>query len=122
MPVVLGHEGGGTVHFIPKNYNGQELKVGDSVLCGLTQCKKCEQCDLQRTCQTITSDHLYVANRERSDELEKPGSGTFQAEALVKVDPSLPMEYLAPMVCGIQTGFGEHEQRASSLVSTDAYF
>ena len=123
MPVVLGHEGGGTVHFIPKNYNGQELKVGDSVLCGLTQCKKCEQCDLQRICQSMIPDHFYVANRERSDELEKPGSGkkvrtgffnqsslaqysVVQAEALVKVDSSLPMEYLAPLVCGIQTGFG----------------
>jgi aryl-alcohol dehydrogenase len=43
FPNVLGHEGGGVIEALPKDYSGP-FAVGDTVLLSFTYCKSCGHC------------------------------------------------------------------------------
>lgn len=43
FPNILGHEGGGKIEVLPKNYSGP-LKVGDTVVLSFNMCKNCAHC------------------------------------------------------------------------------
>ncbi len=126
---MLGHEGAGDVYHLPKGYKG-DLKVGDTVLCSFQPCTQCAQCDLSRVCETFIPSEMGLFPEGRRELLDAPDSGkkvrsgyfsqsslaqygVCKAGGLVKVDKDVPLEYVAPFVCGIQTG--EQQGRTSAI-------
>lgn len=119
MPAVLGHEGAGVVELAGKKVTG--LKRGDHVVMSYQSCGKCRQC---RSGHPTGCEHFWEANfgfnrLDGSNALENSGvRGHFFGQSslathslaternLVKVPRNLPLEILAPLGCGVQTGAG----------------
>ncbi len=114
-PVVLGHEGAGTVTWIGSEVS--RVAVGDRVIASLSPvCGTCWHCRRNEThlC-TGVGRGVFVPRIERHDGTQVgalAGLGTF-AEAmtsnqwsLVPVHTDLPVEQLALLGCGVTTGLG----------------
>lgn len=119
MPVVLGHEGAGVVVETGKNVKG--VIPGDHVLLSYQYCGSCPQC---RGGQPWACRYLYELNfgfrrLDGSNALESSGvRGHFFGQSswathslateqnIVKISPDLPLDILAPLGCGMQTGAG----------------
>jgi len=117
--VVLGHEGAGVVEKAGKKV--KSLKRGDHVVLSYQSCGQCWQC---RGGHPAHCQHFYEANfgfqrLDGSNALQRSGvRGHFFGQSsfathclaternLVKVSKELPLEVLAPMGCGLQTGAG----------------
>lgn len=118
-PVVLGHEGAGVVEQVGKRV--KRVTRGDHVVLSYQSCGKCRQC---RTGHPTDCDRFYEANfgfarLDGSNALQRSGvrghffgQSSFATHALgternlVKVPEDLPLEILAPLGCGLQTGAG----------------
>lgn len=118
-PVVLGHEGAGVVEEVGRSVKA--VKRGDHVVLSYQSCGHCRQC---RRGQPAHCKYLYEANfgfqrLDGSNALLRSGvRGHFFGQSsfatlclaternLVKVSKNLPLELLAPLGCGIQTGAG----------------
>ena len=119
QPVVLGHEGAGVVEKVGRKI--KSVKPGDHVVLSYQSCGRCRPC---RKGRSMDCSRLYEANfgfqrLDGSNALQKSGvAGHFFGQSsfathslaternLVKVSRVLPLEVLAPLGCGMQTGAG----------------
>jgi aryl-alcohol dehydrogenase len=118
-PVVLGHEGAGVVEQAGEKVKG--VKPGDHVVLSYQSCGRCGPCRSEHPTQC---ERFYEANfgfqrLDGSNALQRSGvRGHFFGQSsfathslaternLVKVSKALPLELLAPLGCGLQTGAG----------------
>jgi aryl-alcohol dehydrogenase len=118
-PVVLGHEGAGVVEQVGKRVNN--VTRGDHVVLSYQSCGHCRQC---RSGHPTDCERFYEANfgferLDGSNAMQRSGvrghffgQSSFATHALatkrnlVKVSKNLPLEMLAPLGCGLQTGAG----------------
>lgn len=122
LPAVLGHEGAGVVEAVGDAVTA--VAVGDHVVMAAAYCGKCDRC---RAGQMAYCENLFAADfgGRRAD-----GSAAFSdaegtaisshffgqssfatyanvvEESLIKIDPDVPLELVAPLGCGLQTGAG----------------
>ncbi|MCE7002040.1 NAD(P)-dependent alcohol dehydrogenase [Kibdelosporangium philippinense] len=124
LPGVLGHEGAGVVEAVGDGVT--KVAPGDQVLISFTSCGKCVRCLTGRpsTCVLWPSLNLLGGMRpDGSAPLHRCrggaplhghffGQSSFASHALtnernvVKVAAAAPLELLAPLGCGVQTGAG----------------
>ncbi|WP_067810217.1 NAD(P)-dependent alcohol dehydrogenase [Nocardia beijingensis] len=123
LPGVLGHEGAGLVEAVGDAVT--RVRPGDAVALSFNSCGRCRNCRTGHPAYCVTWLPLNILN----DGLRTDGTGTmrrgervvggrffgqssFGAKAVVdersvvKVDNDLPLELIAPLGCGIQTGAG----------------
>jgi Zn-dependent alcohol dehydrogenase len=121
LPLVLGHEGAGIVEKVGAGVT--RARPGDHVLLSFASCGFCHSC---RTAHPAYCEHFNPMNfgGARSDgttTLSGPngavnslffGQSAFATHAivpqsnLIRIDPDLPLDVLAPLGCGVQTGAG----------------
>ncbi|RNM17070.1 NAD(P)-dependent alcohol dehydrogenase [Nocardioides pocheonensis] len=122
LPGVLGHEGAGVVEEVGAGVT--RVKPGDQVLLSFTSCGACRNCrdGHPAYCATWLPDNLIGGRRaDGSATITRDGEplgGHFFGQSsfarmavvdersLVKVSPDAPLELLAPLGCGVQTGAG----------------
>ncbi|HET9656976.1 MAG TPA: NAD(P)-dependent alcohol dehydrogenase [Kineosporiaceae bacterium] len=122
LPGVLGHEGAGVV--VETGAAVTKVKPGDKVLLSFTSCGTCPACrgGHPAYCDTwVPRNLIFGARDDGSATVEREGQqiggrffgqSSFAAHAVadersvVKVDDDAPLELLAPLGCGVQTGFG----------------
>jgi aryl-alcohol dehydrogenase len=117
--VVLGHEGAGVIERIGKNV--KSVKAGDHVVLSYQSCGHCRQCGSGRPahCKRFYEVNFGFQRLDGSNGLQRSGvRGHFFGQSsfathslaternLVKVSKDLPLELLAPLGCGLQTGAG----------------
>jgi aryl-alcohol dehydrogenase len=118
-PLVLGHEGAGVVERVGKRVKG--IKAGDHVVLSYQSCGRCPPCKKGRPteCKRFWEANFGFARVDGSSAYDRSGvrghffgQSSFATHALatrqnlVKVSKDLPLELLAPLGCGIQTGAG----------------
>lgn len=121
MPVVLGHEGAGTIEAVGAAV--KNLSVGDHVVLTVNTCGCCRPCRIGRS---TYCDHLYERNfsggrPDGSSPLSRKGAvirgaffnqSSFASYAIasehnaVRVPQSARIELLGPLGCAVQTGAG----------------
>jgi aryl-alcohol dehydrogenase len=122
LPGVLGHEGAGVV--VETGSAVTKVRPGDKVLLSFTSCGTCTACrgGHPAYCDTWVPRNLILGARDDgSATLRRDGGaigGRFFGQSsfagfavadqrsVVKVDDDAPLDLLAPLGCGIQTGFG----------------
>jgi S-(hydroxymethyl)glutathione dehydrogenase/alcohol dehydrogenase len=114
-PVILGHEGAGTVLEVGPQVT--RAAVGDTVVCSFVPaCGDCWYClhEQSNLCEG-NADTINATRGARTDGTPIPGMsglGTFAEELVtdetmvVKVETDLPAEQLALIGCGVTTGVG----------------
>lgn len=111
LPVLLGHEGAGTIDAIGPGVEG--LGVGDRVVLGWhTACGECEQCvrGLPRQCKRPPAAAGRLHRADGSVLTPVLRTGTFATRtvvptaAVVKVPDELPFEQACLLGCAIATG------------------
>jgi aryl-alcohol dehydrogenase len=121
LPAVLGHEGAGIVERVGAGVS--RFKAGDHVVLSYGSCGQCKNC-LSGSPAYCAQFLAYNVGTRRPDgsctheQHGKPMTGAFFYQSsfatyalthvrnAVKVDDDLPLEVLAPLGCGIQTGAG----------------
>jgi aryl-alcohol dehydrogenase len=122
LPGVLGHEGAGVVEAVGSAVTG--VAPGDHVVLSFTSCGDCRNCDGGHPAYCATWLPLNLLGGRRADGTStisrdgQPLGGHFFGQSsfaeralvdersLVKVDPDVPLESVAPLGCGVQTGVG----------------
>ncbi|MEV5438394.1 NAD(P)-dependent alcohol dehydrogenase [Streptomyces sp. NPDC052682] len=122
LPGVLGHEGAGVVEAVGSAVTG--VAPGDHVLLSFTSCGGCRNCRGGHPAYCATWLPLNLIGGRRADGTSpisrdgEPLGGHFFGQSsfaeraiadersLVKVDPDVPLESIAPLGCGVQTGVG----------------
>lgn len=121
MPVVLGHEGAG--HVISIGDAVTNVAVGDPVILSYSSCGNCSACSSHQApyCQEFVPRNFGAARADGSTAFSSNGkkihSHFFGQSAfsthvvaptrnIVKAPSDIPLEILAPLGCGIQTGAG----------------
>ncbi|MCB8913096.1 NAD(P)-dependent alcohol dehydrogenase [Rhodococcus rhodochrous] len=121
IPIVLGHEGSGVVTAIGSSVD--HLTVGDHVVLSYNSCGTCDNCtrELPMHCRDFVALNLVGGRIDGSTALRSGGDpvrGHFFGQSswatyavaneknCVPVATDLPLELLAPLGCGIQTGAG----------------
>lgn len=121
FPVVFGHEGAGVVEAVGPEVEG--IAPGDTVLLSFHSCGTCSACDDHQPgyCPEFFPRNFLGYLEPGQGGLwrgaERIGSNIFGQSAfashalahrrnVVKVADDLPLELLAPLGCGIQTGAG----------------
>ncbi|MBA8824072.1 aryl-alcohol dehydrogenase [Saccharopolyspora lacisalsi] len=122
LPAVLGHEGAGIVEQVGDGTT--RVRPGDHVVLSAAYCTRCPQCRSGRMayCENLLAEDFGGRRSDGTtaftDEADTPisshffGQSSFAARAnvvessLVPVDPAAPLELLAPLGCGMQTGAG----------------
>jgi aryl-alcohol dehydrogenase len=121
LPMVLGHEGAGVVESVGANVQGYE--VGDHVLMSFDSCGICPACSegSPTYCANFVVLNILgdlITGTTRLSDAGQPTNGSFFGQSsfathavvtprnLVKIDKDLPLEILAPLGCGVQTGMG----------------
>lgn len=132
-PLVLGHEGAGIVELVGKKVKA--VRPGDHVVLSYQSCGTCRQCKSGRPtkCRRFYELNFGFHRLDGSNALEQSGvRGHFLGQSsfssymlaternMVKVPKNLPLQILAPLGCGIQTGAGTvlnmlHVQRGESI-------
>ncbi|OMH27711.1 alcohol dehydrogenase [Tersicoccus phoenicis] len=116
-PAVLGHEGAGIVEEIGSAV--KSVAVGDHVVMAPASCGRCTSCRRGEAAYCVHYIELNLSGRHGSlssgDEAVSShffGQSSFSSHAnvlercVVKVDPDVPLEMVAPLGCGLQTGAG----------------
>ncbi len=118
-PVVLGHEGAGVVEEVGRAVKG--VRRGDHVVLSYQSCGRCAACKQGHLadCRRFWDLNFGFARADGSNALAASGvrghffgQSSFASHALaternlVKVGKNLPLERLAPLGCGMQTGAG----------------
>jgi aryl-alcohol dehydrogenase len=122
LPIILGHEGAGVVEEVGPRVS--EIAVGDHVVLSYDSCGQCRNC---RTANSAYCAEFALRNfvgarpdgsvgavdaRGESVRSRWFGQSSFANYVVaternaVVVDPSLDLEVLGPLGCGIQTGAG----------------
>jgi aryl-alcohol dehydrogenase len=122
LPGVLGHEGAGVIEQLGDPGSG--LHVGQKVLLSFTSCGHCGGCrdGHPAHCDTWVPRNLLQGRRDDGtatihDNGAEIGGRFFgqssfathaiaDARSVVPVPDAAPLEVLAPLGCGVQTGFG----------------
>ncbi|PAZ10189.1 alcohol dehydrogenase [Streptomyces sp. SA15] len=122
LPGVLGHEGAGVVEAVGPAVTG--VAPGDHVVLSFTSCGDCRNCRGGHPAYCATWLPLNLIGGRRADGTStisrdgEPLGGHFFGQSsfaeralvdersLVKVDPDVPLESIAPLGCGVQTGVG----------------
>ncbi|GHI03661.1 alcohol dehydrogenase [Streptomyces cellostaticus] len=122
LPGVLGHEGAGVVEAVGSQVTG--VAAGDHVVLSFTSCGECRDCRGGHPAYCATWLPLNLIGGRRADGTGtvsrggEPLGGHFFGQSsfaeralvdersLVKVDPDVPLESIAPLGCGVQTGVG----------------
>lgn len=118
-PAVLGHEGAGIVELAGKKVKG--VRRGDHVVLSYQSCGRCGQCrkGMPYDCERLWELNFDFHRLDGSNPLEPSGVlGSFFGQSsfatytlaternIVKVPKTMPLEVLAPLGCGLQTGAG----------------
>lgn len=121
-PVLFGHEGAGIVEKVGSQVS--KVAVGDHVLMTTSSCGKCPSCLAANPSYCIRFREMNMSGGRTCDggcthqHNAKPvfagflGQSSFASHALtgernvIKIDADLPLDILAPLGCGIQTGAG----------------
>lgn len=119
-PIITGHEGSGVVDAVGDGVT--ELAPGDHVVLSFDSCGACANCQSGHPayCATFFPRNLTGVGVAGTSPVHgadgEPiasrwfGQSSFASHSLVavrnavRVDPSLPLELLGPLGCGIQTG------------------
>lgn len=121
LPAVLGHEGAGVVESVGAAVTA--LAPGDHVLLSFSSCGQCDLCQSGKPayCRDFfgrnfggqrgdgTTSYSGADGRVSSHffgQSSFAGLANVPARCAVKVDADAPLELLAPLGCGIQTGAG----------------
>jgi aryl-alcohol dehydrogenase len=122
LPGVLGHEGAGVVERVGPGVSSVE--PGDHVLLSFTSCGDCRDCRGGHPAYCATWLPLNLIGGTRADgshtitRAGSPVGGHFFGQSsfsrlavvaersMVKIDPTVPLESVAPLGCGVQTGVG----------------
>ena len=122
LPGVLGHEGAGIVERVGSAITS--VAPGDHVILSFTSCGQCGNCRDGHPAYCATWLPLNLIGGVRDDGSHTItrdgtavgghffGQSSFSQFALVdersmiKVDPEVPLESIAPLGCGVQTGAG----------------
>ncbi|MCT9078496.1 NAD(P)-dependent alcohol dehydrogenase [Streptomyces fulvoviolaceus] len=122
LPGILGHEGAGVVEAVGSAVTG--VAPGDHVVLSFTSCGDCRNCHGGHPAYCATWLPLNLLGGRRADGTStisrdgEPLGGHFFGQSsfaeralvdersLVKVDPDVPLESIAPLGCGVQTGVG----------------
>lgn len=134
-PIVLGHEGSGIVTAVGPEVDS--IEPGDHVVLSYNFCAECDNCarSLPMHCRDFVPLNLVGARLDGSSVLSSGGEqirGHFFGQSswatyavaneqnCVRVARNLPLELLAPLGCGIQTGAGAvlntlHPEEGSSI-------
>ncbi|MDT9695740.1 NAD(P)-dependent alcohol dehydrogenase [Streptomyces sp. P17] len=122
LPGVLGHEGAGVVEAVGPAVTG--VAPGDHVVLSFTSCGGCRDCRGGHPAYCAAWLPLNLIGGRRADGTStlsragEPLGGHFFGQSsfaeraladersLVKVDPDVPLESLAPLGCGVLTGVG----------------
>ncbi|MFE9450935.1 NAD(P)-dependent alcohol dehydrogenase [Streptomyces sp. NPDC006739] len=122
LPGVLGHEGAGVVEAVGSQVTG--VAPGDHVVLSFTSCGECRNCHGGHPAYCAAWLPLNLLSGRRMDGSVaisrggEPLGGHFFGQSsfaeralvdersLVKVDPEVPLESIAPLGCGVQTGVG----------------
>ncbi|MER5428218.1 NAD(P)-dependent alcohol dehydrogenase [Streptomyces sp. NPDC002588] len=122
LPGVLGHEGAGVVEAVGSAVTG--VAVGDHVVLSFASCGECRNCHGGHPAYCATWLPLNLIGGRRADGTStisrdgEPLGGHFFGQSsfaeralvtersLVRVDPDVPLESIAPLGCGVQTGVG----------------
>jgi aryl-alcohol dehydrogenase len=121
QPIVLGHEGAGIVERIGKSVT--KVAIGDHVIMTFNSCGHCPSCqhDASTYCHEFFGYNFAGTRSDGSTALSNGserihsnffGQSSFATHALchqrnvVKVRRDVPLDRLAPLACGVQTGAG----------------
>ncbi|WP_406439858.1 NAD(P)-dependent alcohol dehydrogenase [Streptomyces sp. NBC_01613] len=122
LPGVLGHEGAGVVEAVGSAVTG--IVPGDHVVLSFSSCGECRNCHGGHPAYCATWLPLNLIGGVRADGTSTisrdgtPLGGHFFGQSsfaeralvdersLVKVDADVPLESIAPLGCGVQTGVG----------------
>lgn len=121
LPAVLGHEGAGVVEAVGAAVT--KVAPGDRVAMSYGSCGACANCQAGRpwVCHDFWGRNFAAARADGTSALRSGGEvvhshffsqSSFATRAIAternvtKVDPSVPLEVVAPFGCGIQTGAG----------------
>ncbi|MEU3337829.1 NAD(P)-dependent alcohol dehydrogenase [Streptomyces sp. NPDC002144] len=122
LPGVLGHEGAGVVEAVGSAVTG--VAPGDHVVLSFTSCGECRNCNGGHPAYCASWLPLNLIGGRRADGSStisrdgEPLGGHFFGQSsfaeralvdersLVKVDADVPLESIAPLGCGVQTGVG----------------
>ncbi|AXK34043.1 NAD(P)-dependent alcohol dehydrogenase [Streptomyces armeniacus] len=121
LPAVLGHEGAGVVEETGADVRG--VRPGDHVVLSFNSCGACDNCAEGAPSYCRTLFELNFGGRrpdgttpllDGGEPVSAPffGQSSFSeranvaARSLVRVDPDLPLDVLAPLGCGVLTGAG----------------
>ena len=120
-PVVLGHEGAGNVISVGAAVNN--VSVGDAVILSYGSCGNCRACvsDQAPYCQDFVGLNFKAMRSDNSVAFSSNGKNIHShffgqssfsthvvapSRNLVKAPLDIPLNILAPLGCGIQTGAG----------------
>jgi aryl-alcohol dehydrogenase len=121
FPVIFGHEGAGVVEAVGPGVTN--VASGDTVLLSFHSCGECPACHDHQPgyCSEFVPRNFLGVLGPGEGGVHRNGAeigsnifgqsafATYalaHADNVVKVDPRLPLELLAPLGCGIQTGAG----------------
>lgn len=121
-PIVTGHEAAGVIDEVGDAVT--DLKPGDPVVASFDSCRRCTNCGSGHPayCESFVARNLTGAGVGGTgairDSAGSPvgsrwfGQSSFATHAIVatrnivKVDPTIPLELLGPLGCGVLTGAG----------------
>jgi aryl-alcohol dehydrogenase len=122
LPAVLGHEGAGVVEQVGADVTS--VRPGDHVVLSAAYCASCAECQAGRMayCENLFAQDFGGRRADGSTALSAGngsqisshffGQSSFgsyanvAASSLIPVPKSAPLEVLAPLGCGLQTGSG----------------
>lgn len=122
LPAVLGHEGAGIVERVGAGVT--TVVPGDHVVLSAAYCTHCKECRAGRMayCENLFAQDFGGRRADGTSALRTAdgetvsshffGQSAFATHAnvvessVIKVDPEAPLEILAPLGCGMQTGAG----------------